>query len=239
MGRVLALIILFFIFPQEKSWGQGDVNVWNSRPESERTNELDPPPGELNEDPDVMAAEKLRKNAAKDPNAMLGQEIDKNLIELQAAINGDVSAFSILRDPKMRESLRKIFENNPLQIVPDSILKENLEKSNFAGVFKKFPILMSFMTNFMKHPTAFSQLLKILDRRESVRTCGIISVLLLILLIYLKRKLISPKIVWRRRFLISQWFNVIGIFTLLIIYSATFSKELAPTYQVIKQTLFS
>lgn len=244
MGRVFALILFLSIFPQEKSWGQGSVQEWSARTESATTTELDSQPTETvetvapNEDPEVMEAERLRKEAANDPNAKLGQEIDRNLIELQSAMKGDVSALTILMDSKMRESLGKMFESNPLQLIPDSIIEENLQKTNFGPIFKKFPFLLRFMKNFMKHPNAFSQLLKVFERREAMKVCGITSIVLMILIIFIKRKVISPKIVWWRRFLISQCFNCMFFFTLIIIYSVTFSTELAPTFQVLKESLF-
>lgn len=232
-------------------YAQGSVQVW-----SDRTSELPAAkvenaaqgtpspalpadaPAEVLDSHHVNEVEALREKAAKDPTAKLGVEIDRNLLELQAALDGGASSFDILNNPKLRQNLIKAFESNPMKDVPPAQLEAALKKSEARGLFERFPALMKFMVNFMRHPTALAQLVKSLERREAWRNCLAASLTLMVLLFFLKHKLMTDKTPWWKKTLYSLGNSVFFFCCSLSIALFVFSEELGPTIDVIKQTFF-
>ncbi len=166
---------------------------------------------------------------------------NQELFELQAALNEGKSPMDIIKDPVLRKKLIKAYEINPMSQMPKEALREMLVEQIQGGplgtLTKQFPFVLNFLVNFMHHPTALGQSVKILDRPDDLRTCGFVSIVLMVLIYFIRRGFLKddPPIG-----------KVIGVklFSSLIFLSLsfgflyfTFLDELDPLIEVIKQSI--
>lgn len=174
------------------------------------------------------------------PVGQLGLEIDQNLLSIQGALDKGATAGDILQDPKLRKNLMKAFENNPMSQMPRDVLKPtlagHLEKNPLGALTKRFPKMLDFMVDFMRHPRAISQMVKILDRPKSLRNCGIASLLLMLMFYLIKRKVIAEDMGFIKRNLIGLCFSLAFMTSSGLVLWLTFQEELAPTLEVFQQT---
>ncbi len=172
-----------------------------------------------------------------------GEEVlaqNQELFELQSALSEGKSAMDIIKDPVLRKKLIKAYEVNPMHQMPKEALREMLVEQIQGGplgtLTKQFPIILDFLVNFMHHPSALGQSVKIIDRPEDLRMCGFVSIVTMVLIIFLRRGFLkdSPPIgkVIGVKLLSSLVFLTISMGFLYF----TFMDELDPLIEVIKQT---
>lgn len=234
----LFVVILLTLLVSTPLLAQGNVQVWDARTE-ELPEEVPPPPEETIEAvASPEEAEDVRKQANEAATTKLGEDIDQNLVQLQAAMDKGVTAFDVAQDSKLRNLVIKTFDNNPLaKLTPEQIHK-NILSSSLAPVFYRYPKLLDFMTNFLRHPKAFADLMRSLNRTEAWRNCFIASLILMVLVFFLKRRVIKPKFPWWKKFAYSACFSLAFMLISTSMMLITFSEEFAPTWDVISQTFF-
>ncbi len=180
----------------------------------------------------------LRKNTGGVQE--LGMEIDQNLLALQGAMDKGLSTADILRDKKMRETLKKAFQNNPMAKLPREELKPMLlaqiKGSPWEGVVGRFPKVLDFFMDFMRHPTAISSLVGILDRPRALKNCGIASLVSMVLIILLRKKVIGPRTKFFKRMGLQLMFSALFMSVSGAIFWLTFKEEIGPTWGVFRQT---
>jgi hypothetical protein len=196
---------------------------------------------DVEEADDEAFAEATAKEINKvPPVGKLGQDIDENLLALQGAMGKGMSAADIIGDRALRKSLVKMFENNPMSQMPPEqlrpMLTEHFEKNQMGGLTKKFPKIIDFMVNFIRHPRAAAQLVQVLDRPQALRKCGVTTLILMAVFFILKRKTISDRMSFFKRQFISLGFSLAFISCAGLFVWFTFQKELAPTLEVFQKT---
>jgi hypothetical protein len=169
-----------------------------------------------------------------------GPDIDQNLMALQGALDNGASTADILQSPALRKNLIRAFENNPMSQMPRDVLRTtlagNLEKNPLGKLTKHFPRILDFMVDFMRHPRAISQLVKVLDRPRAMRNCGIASILLMLVFYLTKRKTISDDMSFLKRNLVGLCFSLAFMSTTGLLFWVTFQDELAPALEVFRAT---
>ena len=169
-----------------------------------------------------------------------GPKLDPNLLELQAALQGGKSSLDILRDPVLRKKLIAAYQVNPMATVPRPMLKEmlteQLQKTPLAGIAQQFPKVVDFFVDFMRHPKALGQAVKILDRMEDLKQCGYVSIGLMVLVFILRKKLVSKRTKFFKKIAISLSTSALLLGGSLGYLWYSFSEELAPGLEVFKQT---
>jgi hypothetical protein len=221
------------------------VQVWQARePEPQAAPEVEEDassaaaatPSPANHTDDEAAS--LRKS--NEGVTQMGLEIDQNLLKLQAALNNGVSTADILRDKKMRETLKLAFKNNPMTQMPREELRPMLEAqlkgSPWEKVTQRFPKILDFFMDFMRHPSALSSLIGILDRPRAMKNCGIASLVSMVLIILLRQKVIGPRTRFFKRLGLQLFFSTLFLSVSGMIFWFTFHEEFDPTWGVFKQT---
>jgi hypothetical protein len=179
---------------------------------------------------------KKKQDEAGDP---IGQ--NQELFELQAALNEGKSPMDIIKDPALRKKLIKAYEINPMSQMPKEALREMLvdqiQGSPLGTLTKQFPIILNFLVNFMHHPTALGQAVKILDRPDDLRLCGFVSLVLMVLIYFLRRGFLKDdppigKVIGVK--LVSSLIFLTLSFGFLYF---TFLDELDPLIEVFKQSV--
>jgi hypothetical protein len=179
---------------------------------------------------------KKKQDEAGDP---IGQ--NQELFELQAALNEGKSPMDIIKDPVLRKKLIKAYEINPMSQMPKEALRDMLvdqiQGSPLGTLTKQFPIILNFLVNFMHHPTALGQAVKILDRPDDLRLCGFVSLVLMVLIYFLRRGFLKDdppigKVIGVK--LVSSLIFLTLSFGFLYF---TFLDELDPLIEVIKQSV--
>lgn len=241
------LLALCLVLSCRDGLAQGNVQVWDARSpdapaaaDGSTTTELDPAAtGSPDQGTDDIAElEKLRAKQAIDPTVKLGQEIDQNLIDLQGAFGKGATTADVLRDPKLRQSLIKAFEINPLAKMPPGEIREHLKKSHLGPLFKSYPQSLDFVTALMLDAKAMPQLVKILERSEDLRNCLIAALVMMVLVMFAKSKLIPKKMAWWKKFLASASLSLLLMCFSTGLLLVVFSDELGPTLRVAWETLF-
>ena len=179
---------------------------------------------------------KKKQDEAGDP---IGQ--NQELFELQAALNEGKSPMDIIKDPALRKKLIKAYEINPMSQMPKEALREMLvdqiQGSPLGTLTKQFPIILNFLVNFLHHPTALGQAVKILDRPDDLRLCGFVSLVLMVLIYFLRRGFLKDdppigKVIGVK--LVSSLIFLTLSFGFLYF---TFLDELDPLIEVFKQSV--
>ena len=200
--------------------------------------------GAILESPDEKSSRIEEEKAQQESKAEAesGPQLNPHLLELQAALQGGRSSMDILQDPQLRKKLIAAYQNNPMVHVPREMLKEMLteqmNKTPLAGVIKQFPKLLDFLVDFMRHPKALGQSVKILDRMDDLKRCGYVSIGLMILVFILRKKLITKRTAFMKKIGISLSTSALLLGGSLGYLWYSFSEELAPGLEVFKQTFF-
>lgn len=170
----------------------------------------------------------------------LGLGINKDLLELQAALQGGKSTLDILNDPVLRKKLIAAYQNNPMAQLPRDVLKgvveEQIQKTPLKGLVKMFPKVLEFIVGLLHHPKAMGQAVKILERTDDLKTCGYVSIGLMIFVFFLRRYLVTKRTRFFKRVFIGLSTSALMIGGSLGFLWFSFHDELAPTLDVFKQT---
>lgn len=189
---------------------------------------------------DLLNVEEEKPNEKKgEAENVLGQ--NQELFELQAALNEGKSPMDIIKDPELRKKLIKAYEVNPMSQMPKEALREMLvdqiQGSPLGTVSKQFPFVLNFLVNFMHHPSALGQAVKILDRPDDLRMCGFVSIVLMVLIYFIRKGLLKDdppigKVIGVK--LVSSLIFLTLSFGFLYF---TFLDELDPLIEVIQQSV--
>lgn len=177
-----------------------------------------------------------KKNKAEDPIAQ-----NQELFELQAALNEGKSPMDIIKDPLLRKKLIKAYEINPMSQMPKEALREMLvdqiQGSPLGTLTKQFPFILNFLVNFMHHPTALGQAVKILDRPDDLRMCGFVSLVLMVLIYFIRRGFLKDEPPIGKVIGVKLLSSLIFLSLSLGFLYFTFLDELDPLLEVIKQSV--
>lgn len=170
----------------------------------------------------------------------LGLAINKDLLELQAALQGGKSSLDILNDPVLRKKLIAAYQTNPMAALPKDVLRgvieEQVQKTPLKGVVKAFPKVLDFLVNLLHHPKAMGQAVKVLERTDDLRTCGYVSIGLMVFVFFLRRYLVTKRTRFMKRVFIGFSTSVLMIGGSLGFLWLSFREELGPTLEVFKTT---
>ena len=182
--------------------------------------------------------EKPKEKKAEAEN-VLGQ--NQELFELQAALNEGKSPMDIIKDPVLRKKLIKAYEVNPMSQMPKEALREMLvdqiQGSPLGTVSKQFPFVLNFLVNFMHHPTALGQAVKILDRPDDLRMCGFVSLVLMVLIYFIRRGFLKDEPPIGKVIGVKLLSSLIFLSLSVGFLYFTFLDELDPLIEVIKQSV--
>lgn len=182
-------------------------------------------------------ADKPKEKEASEDEMPQNQE----LFELQAALNEGKSAMDLIRDPVLRKKLIKAYEVNPMSQMPKEALREMLvdqiQGSPLGTVTKQFPFILNFLVNFMHHPTALGQTVKIMDRPDDLKMCGFVSIVLMVLIIFLRRGFLKDDPPIGKVIGVKLVSSLIFISASMGFLYFTFLDELDPVIEVFKQSL--
>lgn len=188
---------------------------------------------------DLLNVEKDKPKEKKSDEDGLPQNQD--LFELQAALNEGKSPMDLIRDPELRKKLIKAYEVNPMSQMPKEVLREMLvdqiQGSPLGTVTKQFPFILNFLVNFMHHPTALGQTVKILDRPDDLKMCGFVSIVLMVLIIFLRRGFLKDDPPIGKVIGVKLVSSLIFISASMGFLYFTFLDELDPVIEVFKQSL--
>ncbi len=175
-------------------------------------------------------------------NEQLGLAINKDLLELQAALQGGKSSLDIIQDPVLRQKLINAYQTNPMAAMPKEMLRgvveEQIHKTPLSGLVNAFPKMLDFLVNLMQHPKAMGQMVKILNRTDDLKICGYVSIALMILVFVLRKTLIKKRTRFMKRVYIGFSTSVLMLGGSLGFLWFSFREELGPTLDVFKTTFF-
>lgn len=170
----------------------------------------------------------------------LGLAINKDLLELQAALQGGKTTLDLVNDPVLRKKLISAYQNNPMANLPRDVLKgvleEQIQKTPIKGLVRAFPKLLDFLVDLMHHPRAMGQAVKVLDRLDDLKTCGYVSLALMVLVFILRKTLITKKTRFMKRVFIGLGTSMLMIGGSLGFLWYSFHEEFGPTMEVFKKT---
>ena len=186
-----------------------------------------------------VEAEKPKNKEEAEADDILGQ--NKELFELQAALNAGSSPMDIIKDPVLRKKLIKAYEVNPMSQMPKEALREMLveqiQGSPLGTLTKQFPIILNFLVNFMHHPTALGQAVKIMDRPDDLRMCGFVSIVLMVLIYFIRRGFLKDDPPIGKVIGVKLFSSLIFLTLSFGFLYFTFLDELDPLIEVIKQSV--
>ena len=170
----------------------------------------------------------------------LGLAINKDLLELQAALEGGKSSLDILNDPVLRKKLIAAYQTNPMASLPIEVLRgvveEQVQKTPLKGLVKAFPKILDFLVNLLHHPKAMGQAVKVLERTDDLRTCGYVSIGLMIFVFFLRRYLVTKRTRFFKKVFIGFSTSMLMLGGSLGFLWFSFREELGPTLDVFKTT---
>lgn len=170
----------------------------------------------------------------------LGLAINKDLLELQAALQGGKSSLDILNDPVLRKKLIAAYQTNPMASLPKEVLRgvveEQVQKTPLKGLVKAFPKILDFLVNLLHHPKAMGQAVKVLERTDDLRTCGYVSIGLMIFVFFLRRYLVTKRTRFFKKVFIGFSTSMLMLGGSLGFLWFSFHEELGPTLDVFKTT---
>jgi hypothetical protein len=178
--------------------------------------------------------------AAESETEGMGLAINKDLLELQAAMQGGKSSLDILNDPVLRKKLIAAYQTNPMASLPKEVLRgvveEQIQKTPLKGIVKMFPKLLDFLVNLLHHPKAMGQAVKVLDRTKDLKTCGYVSIGLMVFVFFLRRYLVTKRTRFFKRVLIGLSTSMLMLGGSLGFLWISFREELGPTLEVFRTT---
>jgi hypothetical protein len=166
--------------------------------------------------------------------------VTKDLFEIQEAIKSGKSTIDLVSDPVLREKLVRAYEVNPMAKLPKEMVRgmlvDKVKGTPIEWVFNLAPLLLDFFVNFMHHPKAIGSSIKMFNRPDDLKTCGIFSLVLLVVLFLVRRRMLRGdppigKVIGVR--LASVGLFTLGSFTFLWI---NFTEELKPMKEVLEAT---
>jgi hypothetical protein len=183
--------------------------------------------------------DKPKKKKQDEAESPIGQ--NQELFELQAALNEGKSPMDIIKDPALRKKLIKAYEINPMSQMPKEALREMLvdqiQGSPLGTLTKQFPFILNFLVNFMHHPTALGQAVKILDRPDDLRMCGFVSLVLMVLIYFIRRGFLKDEPPIGKVIGVKLLSSLIFLSLSMGFLYFTFLDELDPLLEVIKQSV--
>ena len=167
---------------------------------------------------------------AKNP---LQQIHDLGYEQLDAAALMDTKVIAILQQT-IRDGAMAQTSDEDLK----KMIKEKVKGTWMEGPVRRFPKLLSIMSDVVRSKEAIPGLLGIMARKEDLKTYGYVWVVIFIFGIYIKSKLVKPKWDFSKRF---KWkfviSSILGIINFAIFYSF-FGTEIQPTFSIIGKHLF-
>jgi hypothetical protein len=171
-----------------------------------------------------------------------GPALSKDLMDIQAELQAGKTSMDLLQDPKLRKKLIAAYQNNPMSLMPIEMLHEavgsQVKKTQIGFVFERFPKLLNFLVNFMHHPKALGQAVKILDRTDDLKFCGYVSIVLFIFTFFLRKKLITEDTKFFNKIFIKLVMSVGFMAASMGYLYISFQEELSPAVDVFKKTFF-
>lgn len=253
MHRGIALLFLISLIPQAFA----QIQVYDSRPGGAPAAVVDEAPAD--DDPAAEAAEELsaqRESMADKVGAITGEEdpeqsedenkpaltVSQDLLDIQAELQKGRSALDLIKDDKLRAKLIRAYEKNPMQEMPREMLKNVLDaqlNANSAGkMIKGLPKMLDFMVDFMRHPTAIASALKMFNRMDDLRTCGIISVCLFAIVVFLRTRVVREEMPFVKKMILKLGFSLGFIAGSFGTFYLNFSEEIGPALEVLRKTYF-
>jgi hypothetical protein len=192
-------------------------------------------------DADVEELQKDYQDQSHSIQESLGKiPVNKDLFEIQDAIKGGKSSIDLLSDPVLREKLVRAYEVNPMAKLPKEMIRgmllDKVKGTPVEWVFDFAPLVLDFFVNFMHHPKAVGSSIKMLNRPDDLKMCGIFSIVLFVVLFLVRRRMLrdDPPI----GKIIGVRLASIGLFTLgsFVFLWINFTEELKPMREVLEAT---
>jgi hypothetical protein len=245
-------IVLFLVFialpgfAQEDNDGGGKVII-RETPASEV---IEPPPEEIpvvDEDQAFIDAaeadrlEQLKKmKAVEAATAPIAEA--KNPIQQIHDLGYEQIDAAALMDDKVIAILQQTLREGAMGKTSDEdfkkMLRDKAKGTMMENVFRRFPKLLSIVSDILRDKDSLPGLLGIMGRKEDLKTYGYVWVVIFIFGIWIKGKLVNPKWDFGRRF---KWKFCISLILGSIsfgIFYALFGNEIDPTLAIIGKHLF-
>ena len=244
----MKLVLFFFILFLNLSAFSQSVQVYEARPANSQPksdDEFEALERELAEQNKNIGSAQNLLDIEEDPALELKKDKDSlpqntELFELQAALNKGVSGMDIIQDPLLRKKLMKAYEVNPMSLMPketvEEMLKDQLQGSSLETLTQKIPFIFRFLVNFMHHPKALGQSVKILDRPGDLKKCGVTSLILLVLVIFFRRGFLKHNPPIGKVIVVKLSSSMIFLCSSMGFFYFTFTSELAPLIEVLRQS---
>jgi hypothetical protein len=117
-----------------------------------------------------------------------------------------------------------------------AVVEEQIQKTPLKAPVKMFPKLLDFLVDLLHHPKAMGQAVKILDRMDDLKTCGYVSIGLIIFVFILRKVLVNKKTRFMKRVFIGFGTSMLMLGGSLGFLWFSFHEELGPSLEVFKKT---
>lgn len=252
------LLILTFLFLTLPGFGQegsepSDTQV--SSPESGKVIIRETPPSEeppaapvaTEEDAELAELEAIRQKQLEKAKMIekttdpLKDPLGNPAEQLMKLTKGQVSA-AMLMDDKIQAALSRLFSDGYMSRASREetvkLIQTRAKGSFFEKLFRWFPSLLQISVDVIRDAQAMPGLIKIMGRKDDLKTFGYIWLAVFIFGMLVKNRLVKPKWPFLKRrlysFCISFPLNIVTIY----VFYTMFSQELAPTLAIVAKHWF-
>ncbi len=173
----------------------------------------------------------------------LDQSLNQDLLQLQALLKEGQSPTEILSQEESRKLLIKAFEVNPLSKIPrnefEKLFEEKCKTSAFGKHILQSPKIKYFLIEWMSHPTAFGSFLRILEKMDLLKRCSLYSLVLFIILFFLRAKGMKNTEFFLFKITIYLSSYVVFFVGSFFIFWNYFQSELTQTWDIFKSVFFN
>lgn len=250
MPKILLIVSILFLtlpgFGQEGSEpSQNGKVIIRETPPSPEPPPAAPVPSE--EDADLAELEAIRQKQLEKAKMLekttdpLKDPLGNPAEQLMKLTKGQISA-AMLMDDKIQAALSRLFSEGYMSRASREetvkLLRDRAKGSFLEKIFMWFPSILEISVDIVRDGAAMPGLIKILGRKDDLKTFGYIWIAIFIFGLLIKNRLIKPKWPFLRRRKYSLFIGLpLNVATIYIFFSM-FSQELAPTLEIMAKHWF-
>jgi competence protein ComGC len=249
MPKILLIVSILFLtlpgFGQEGS-GPADTGKVIIR-ETPAPEEAPAAPAVIEEDADLAELNAIRQKQLEKAKMLqkttdpLKDPLGNPAEQLMKLTKGQISA-AMLMDDKIQVALSRLFSEGYMSRASREetvkLLRERVKGSFFEKIFLWFPSVLEISVDIVRDAAAMPGLIKILGRKDDLKTFGYIWIAIFIFGLLIKNRLIKPKWPFLKRRLCSLSISLPLYLATIYIFYSMFTQELVPTLAIVGKYWF-
>ncbi len=146
-------------------------------------------------------------------------------------------------DRIVNSELMRTIENNPYTGQDPKVIIEMIEErsrgTQMEAIFQRIPRAKIFMAHWMTHENAMPKFFRVIKKKKQLINVGIFSVIIFLVMLYLIEKWTAREPYMFVR-IFKRWIGRVASFWMCLgLFYFVFKKDIGPTWQLVKQYIFS